>query len=100
METVTLKPGGSHIVVLDGLGSAGYQWVVDAVDPQIATVEEVLHLREELGAPIQGSLDQRFKISAIAPGQMLVRFIQKRRFGPVAEPLSTHEINLVVTNDE
>jgi hypothetical protein len=83
------------MVTLPGLGSAGYQWSIEAVDPQIAAVEELLHSKEDVSAPVAGSLDQRFRISAIAPGQTAVRFVQKRRFGN-APPRASHEINLVV----
>lgn len=97
METVNLKPGESHIIALRGLGSAGYQWMVQAIDPQIARVEEILHSREELTGPIAGSLGQNFKLTAIAPGGTLVRFAQRRGFEQTAKPYAIHEINLVVS---
>jgi len=99
MDTVTLKPGESHTIALPGLGSAGYQWSLEAVNPQVAAVEEVVHSRDEVKAPVAGSLDQRFQIKAIAAGQTPVRFIQKRRFGS-APPQASHEINLIVLGSD
>ncbi len=95
MDTVTLRAGESHTIALPGLGSAGYQWSVDAVDPQIAAVEEVLQSRDVVAAPVVSSLNQQFRVRGIAPGQTAVRFVQKRRFGNAA-PRATHEISLVV----
>lgn len=97
METVNLKPGESHTIALRGLGSAGYQWMVQAIDPQVARVEEILHPQEELTESIAGSLRQHFKLTAIAPGETLVRFAQRRRFEQTAKPHAFHEINLVVS---
>ena len=98
MDTVTLRPGQSHTISLPGLGSAGYQWSVEAVDLQIAAVEEVLHCGDEVMAAA-GSLDQSFRVKAIAPGQTQVRFVQKRRFG-AAPPHAFHEISVVVVAGE
>ena len=70
-----------HIIALRGLGSAGYQWAVEAVDQQIVIAEEIVRAREEFPVPIIGSLDQRFRLTAIAPGETMVRFAQRRRFG-------------------
>jgi predicted secreted protein len=98
VETIRLKPGESHTIVLPGLGSAGYQWSVEVVDPQVAVAEEILHLRDEVTVPVAGSLDQRFRVKAIAPGQTPVRFVQKRRFGS-AQPRAFHEISVVVLRD-
>jgi len=97
METITLKQGESHLISLHGLASAGYQWILQSIDPQIAVVEEILYSREEVAVPVAGSLDQRFKLTAIAPGHALVRFIQRRRFEPAGKPHASYEISVVVT---
>jgi predicted secreted protein len=97
MESVTLREGESHLVRLHGLGSAGYQWMLESSDPRIAAVEEILHSREEVAAPIAGSLDQRFRLTAITPGHTLVRFTQRRRFEPEREPHASYEVSVTVT---
>lgn len=96
METLTLKPGESHLIRLPGLGSAGYQWMLEAADPKVAAVEEIVYSKEEVAAPVVGSLDQRFKLTAMGPGHTLVRFTQRRRFQPSSEPHARHEVNVIV----
>jgi predicted secreted protein len=96
METITLKPGESRLVNLPGLGSAGYQWILESIDPQVAVVEEVLHSREEVAVRVAGSLDQKFKLTAIAPGRASVRFAQRRRFEQSGTAHASHEIDLIV----
>jgi predicted secreted protein len=97
MDTLNLKPGESHIVTLRGLGSAGYRWRLKSSDPRIAAVEEVLLTKGEGTVPIAGSVDQQFRLTAIAPGNMLLRFELRRQFGQSGEPHASHEINVSVT---
>jgi predicted secreted protein len=99
METISLKPGESHLVRLKGLGSAGYQWMVESSDAmmKIIAVEEILHTRDEVKAPVAGSLDQRFKLTALAHGETVVRFSQRRRFEPGSKPHATFELQVTVT---
>jgi len=97
METITLKPGEIHPIHLHGLGSAGYQWIVESFDPQVVVVEEILHSREQVAVPMAGSLDQQFKLTAVGPGHTSVRFAQRRRFEPARPPHASHEINVTVT---
>jgi predicted secreted protein len=100
MDTVTLNRGETHIVMLRGLGSAGYQWSLQSADPQIVDVEELLYTRESVALPIAGSLDQRFKLTAIAPGNTLVRFVQSRRFAPAEKPNATFDVSLSITEEK
>jgi predicted secreted protein len=97
MDTITLRPGESHLVNLPGLGSAGYQWTLQSVDAAIVAVEEVLHSREEVAGRVVGSLDQTFKLTALAPGHTLARFTQQRRFERGGKPHASYEIDVTVT---
>ena len=97
METVTLNRGESHIVELRGLGSAGYQWSLQSADPRIVGVEELLYDRESVALPMAGSMDQKFKLTAIASGHTLVRFVQSRRFAQAGPPNASFEVSLAVT---
>jgi predicted secreted protein len=96
METITLKQGESHLINLHGLGSAGYQWMLESCDPQVAVVKEVLHSKEEVAVPTAGSLGQTFKVIAIAPGHALLRFAQRRRFERGGEPHASSTVSLTV----
>ncbi|MGA2424073.1 MAG: protease inhibitor I42 family protein [Terriglobales bacterium] len=96
METITLKPGESHLISLPGLGSAGYQWMFESSEPHIALVEEVLHSRNAVTVPITGSLNQEFRLTAIAPGHATIRFSQRRRFEPDKKPNASYEISVAV----
>jgi len=97
METITLRPGENHLVNLPGLGSAGYRWMLDSCDQHVGVVEEILHSKRDVAPKIAGSLDQTFKLSAVAPGRSSVRFVQRRRFEPGKEPHASYELSLLVT---
>jgi predicted secreted protein len=96
METITLKPGESHLISLPGLGSAGYQWKFESSEPQVALVEEVLHSRNAATVPIAGSLNQEFRLTATSPGRTTIRFSQRRRFEPDTKPNASYEISVAV----
>jgi predicted secreted protein len=96
METITLRRGESHLIQLKGLGSAGYEWMLESFDSTVIAVERIPHSRDEVKAPIVGSLDERFKLTAVGPGQTLVHFAQRRRFQPGAMPHASCEVRVVV----
>jgi len=96
METITLKRGESYTVTLPGLGSAGYKWSLDSADPRVVKVEEIMHAKGSVAQPVTGSLDQRFKLTAIAPGHTIVRFIRSRPFARAEKPNATFELSLAV----
>jgi predicted secreted protein len=96
METITLRPGENHLIRLKGLGSAGYEWMLEFFDSTVIAVEQIPHSRDEVTVPIVGSLDQRFKLTAVGPGQTLVHFTQRRRFQPRAKPHASYEVQVVV----
>jgi predicted secreted protein len=97
METITLKPGEEHRVSLPGLGSAGYQWMLESCDQLIAVVEEIPHSKQDVTVPIAGSLNQEFRLTAIAPGRTTIRFSQRRRFETGETPHASYEISVAVT---
>ncbi|MBT9330402.1 protease inhibitor I42 family protein [Paracidobacterium acidisoli] len=98
METLTLRKGEQQMLALPGHGSAGYQWSMVSADAGIVSVEEILNDASEASGALQGSLDQRFQLTALAPGETCIRFVLIRRFAP-GEPQSTHEIALTVIAD-
>ena len=91
METLTLRKGESHTLVLPGLGSAGYRWIVQSSDAEIVSIEEVLHTAEDAHDMKQGSLNQSFRLIALAPGITHISFAQVRSFAP-NRPHATLEI--------
>ena len=104
MEELRIRTGETDELVLPGLGSAGYQWIAQPCDPPIVSVEEILHTEEESLTAMRGhgtgSLEQRFRLTAMSPGQAVVRFVQVRRFAPLHPPHASHEIVLTVTDAE
>jgi|HubBroStandDraft_4_1064222.scaffolds.fasta_scaffold155603_2 predicted secreted protein len=98
METITLKPGQEHRITIPGLGSAGYRWIAEPYDQNVVIVEEILHSRQEVTVPIAGSLQQIFKLIAVAPGHTSVIFNQRRRFEPEKKPHVSYEISVAVTS--
>jgi predicted secreted protein len=96
-EMLTLREGESHVVALPGLGSAGYQWLVEAAGAKIVAVEEILHTAEEAGGVRQGSLNQQFRITALAAGKDQIRFVQVRPWARNA-PHSVVEVLLTVVS--
>ena len=94
-ETLTLRKGENHILVLPGLGSAGYQWTVQAADREIVSITEMPLAAGEVRAVIQGSVEERFRLTALAPGETVIRLTQMRRFG-TEPPHATREIALTI----
>lgn len=99
LETFTLREGESHVLALPGLGSAGYRWLVEAAGAEIVSVEEILHTAEEAREMRQGSLNQQFRITALAAGKAHIRFAQVRPWA-LNLPNAVVEVELtVVTRD-
>ena len=48
-------------------------------------------------AEIAGSLQQVFRLTAVAPGHTSVSFNQRRRFEPEKEPHASYAISVAVT---
>jgi Chagasin family peptidase inhibitor I42 len=104
MDELRIRKGETNELTLPGLGSAGYQWIAQPCDPPIVSVEEILHTDEESLTAVRGhgtgSLEQRFRLTAMTPGQAVVRFVQVRRFAPLNRPHASHEIAVTVTDTE
>jgi hypothetical protein len=97
MEQLELTVLESRVVVLKGLGAAGYRWTASVDDPGVARVERA-STESPARAPVGAgrSFDESFRIVALAVGATIVRFRQARRFEPDAPPHALHEIEVQV----
>ena len=70
--------------------------MAEPYDQNVVMVEEILHSRKAT-VPIAGSLQQVFRLTAVAPGHTSVSFNQRRRFEPEKEPQASYAISVAVT---
>jgi hypothetical protein len=96
MEELILPVGGRRILTLPGLGSAGYQWFGTVEDEAVASLERLGTVPRHAPGP-QGSRDEQFEIHALAQGQTILRFAQRRIFEPGRPPHAERPYLLRVT---
>ncbi|WDD91876.1 protease inhibitor I42 family protein [Burkholderia sp. FERM BP-3421] len=97
MEQLELNVQERRVVVLQGLGAAGYRWTVSVDDPGVVRVERAAaEPAAAPGAPGSRSVDERFEITGLAAGRTIVRCVQGRAFEPHAAPRASHEIEVHV----
>jgi predicted secreted protein len=99
-ETIHLRVGEAHDVALPGLGTAGYVWRSEPGAGTELTVEK----RERSGEPADGaagaSSGEVFRIRALQPGQVRIRFVQSRPWEQAVSPLNEHIVEVTVEPPE
>jgi predicted secreted protein len=79
-EQVTLQVGEEHVVRLEGMAAAGYEWTSEAEGGGV-TVDRVEAdpQRPDPGSiPAGFSFPEAFRIRGLAPGHATVRFVLRR----------------------
>ena len=98
VHDVALKVGQTHCLVLEGLGSAGYQWThqVTGID---GTVRIAASAYGSLpSGPMTGNVDRKYEITALTPGDVSIRFELRRPWEDEAKaPAKAQLINVTVT---
>lgn len=98
MEHIELRVPASHVVVLKGLGSAGYRWSASVDNPKVVRIERVTAVQRTGEHPSGGnSRDEQFKLTGLAPGETIVHFSQARSFEPKKPPHATYDVEVRVT---
>lgn len=102
METsITLRPGETFSLPLQGRGAAGYSWVheasgvKDAVEVRIEGSGKPPHLADQ--PPNAGSVAERLVVKAISPGEVTVQLSQKRSWERDKPALAQHVLKIVVS---
>ncbi len=90
------RAGEPHVIVLPGLGAAGYQWLAQA--PDGVRVERV-----EAAGPADAfaagqSADAVFQVVAEAPGVYPITFEHRRPWEQGVAPIETREFELHVSS--
>ena len=98
METIELTVGGTSVLTLPGLGSAGYQWFVTLSDDAVADIT-LCTVDASLPPGSQGSRDEHFVVTALRPGEAVAHFVQRRVFQPEALAHAQHDIIIRVKDD-
>ena len=94
-KTITLHPGNTLIVTLDGNTTTGYNWLMQTMDPAILKqVGEPTYTPEsnQIGAP--GKISLTFQ--AVKTGQAKLVLNYMRSFEKDIAPLKTFEVSVVV----
>jgi predicted secreted protein len=94
-ETRHARAGEPHVVVLPGLGAAGYQWTAQA--PPGVRVERVETAGPAAGDVAAGqSVDAVFEVVADSPGVYSITFEHRRPWERDVAPVETREFELHV----
>jgi predicted secreted protein len=97
MDHVHLTVGSTYLVVLRGLGTAGYRWFATVDEPDVVEIQS--HSADAgSGAELPGrSRKEEFIVAALRAGTAVVRFDQRRSFEPNKAPNATREFQFHVT---
>jgi predicted secreted protein len=95
-EPIHLRVGDAHDIELPGLGTSGYVWRVDPQPGPSVAVDKKARTEKESGRAIGASASEVFRISARAPGEAQVRFVQSRPWEQGKEPLNERVVDVVV----
>jgi hypothetical protein len=93
-EERNAKVGEPLEIVLPGLGAAGYQWVSDA--PAGVRVEPAPPKTDTTNLAAGRSVDAVFDVTADAPGNYRVTFLQRRVWEEGVAPIDTREYDFRV----
>jgi predicted secreted protein len=99
---ITLRPGETFSLALQGRGSAGYSWTYElsgaqnAIEVRIAGANPPAH--PPAHPPAGGSLDQQLIIRAIAAGEAQVQLFQRRSWERDKPPLAQHLLKVIVSS--
>jgi predicted secreted protein len=93
-ETRHTRAGEPHVIVLPGLGAAGYQWAAQA--PAGVRVERVEAAGPSGGAAAGQSVDAVFQVVADGPGVYAITFEHRRPWERDVAPVETREFELHV----
>jgi len=94
-KTITLHPGDTLVVTLDGNITTGYNWLMQPMDPAILKqVSEPAYTPESNQAGAPGKIVLTFQ--AVKTGQANLVLNYMRSFEKNTTPLSTFEVTVVV----
>ena len=99
INQINLRVGERHVVRLEGLGAAGYEWMPE-IEGEGVSVEKVRDPSQEEvdpgSMPAGQSFPEAFRIEGRAPGRATIRFLQRRPWEAGAPPANEHVIHVEV----
>jgi len=96
MEIVKLKTGGQQVVRLKGLTMAGFEWVYDNSNEQVAGVQKAFEPEQSSIKTVGTSATETFTITALQKGEATLRFRQVRQWEPNKPPRDEKLLKLLV----
>lgn len=100
-KKITLKVNEAFQLQLEGMGGAGYSWVVEQNNGNITGVEISGSTRKpEKGVPVGGSRKTDITIRGLKPGVSHIRLVQKRIWETEEAPLKTRDYQVTVTDQQ
>lgn len=96
-EEISLRVGGTYIVRLKGLATAGYTWGyrVDSPENVVSITNEVTLSSVELPA-VGANADGLFSVEALAPGTVTIHFEQRRPWQKELPPVDVYLLKVRV----
>ena len=99
INQINLRVGERHVVRLESLGAAGYEWMPE-IEGEGVTIEKVRDPSQEevdtASIPAGQSFPEVFRIEGRAPGRATVRFVQRRPWEVGAAPANEHVMHVEV----
>ena len=96
---ITLRPGETYAVPLQGRGSAGYSWSYTISGDRHAVEARIEGLggppSPSGGRPDAGSVQEQLVVTAVSPGKATIELTQRRSWEKDTPPLA--EQTIVVT---
>jgi predicted secreted protein len=98
MESLQLKTGDVHQLVLEGRGAAGYGWSATVEDIAIVTVERTGTVpKQQSSRQTTGSRDEVFTLTAHAAGRTGVHFSLTRPWEKGGKALAKRDFEVTVS---
>ena len=95
-RSLSMEPGDTLEIVLDGNPTTGYQWTVQPWDTEV--IKETEKPAYKSGSNAIGAGGQFiFHFTAHAPGQTCLKFIYSRPFEKDVPPVKTFQADIVVS---
>jgi len=98
---IALRAGETHILPLQGRGSAGYSWSCAVSGDRSAVEVRVENSGEPPDPsgrrPVAGSVPEQLVLKALSPGTVTIELAQQRSWEKDRPPLAKHIIVVSVT---
>lgn len=99
MDIIEIRVGEKHTITLKGLGAAGFKWSATVADDRLVQVEPIQSVPPPAMQQAGYSRDEQFVLTGLAPGEIIVHFVQARSFERSKPPHATYDIMVRIISD-